>query len=82
MPIDFEKYLKNSAHFADVMNTHREATARIIFVFLETLVQKGHLEPGEVLGTLKALENIGAPSIRGEVSHLTKLVREQINLKR
>lgn len=76
---DFEKYLKESDYFADVINTHREATAVVICTFLNLLVKDGKLPEATVLSTLKDLKNLrGSPSIGAEVRRLAALITEAL----
>lgn len=57
MQSEFEKYLKNSQHFADVINTHRAATAEVIAAIIGLLVENNHVALPAVRKLLKGLEN-------------------------
>lgn len=76
MTSDFERLLKQSPHFADVLNTHREATAQVIGGFIEALVQLEKTTTGDVLRTLKALDvDTGHPSIDSSRRRLVAGIR-------
>lgn len=79
MSFNFEERLKQSAHFADVMNTHRTATAQILAAFLGPLVKDGLISIEQVAGILKELENsTGKPSLDSERRHAVSVLREAL----
>lgn len=57
MQSEFEKYLKNSNHFRDALNSHRAATAQVIAAFLGLLVKDDHVSGPAVRQLLKRLED-------------------------
>lgn len=57
MQSEFEKYLKNSDHFADALNSHRAATAEVIAAFATLLVENNHVSKESVSKLLKGLED-------------------------
>jgi len=54
---EFEQYLKASDFFADVMNTHRVATAEIIASFANLLRDNRAVSNEQIKALLKALNN-------------------------
>lgn len=71
MQSEFEKYLKNSGHFSDVINTHRAATAEVIGALMLFLVKNNHVSDPALREFLKGLEHSGGPpSIAGERGNL------------
>jgi hypothetical protein len=78
-PINFEERLKQSAFFADVMNTHRTATAQILAAFIGPLVKNNQIAVEDVVGILKQLEEgTGKPSLDGERRHAVSVLREAL----
>lgn len=80
MQSEFEKYLKNSDHFADALNSHRTATAQVIAAFARLLVENNHVSKEAVSQLLKGLEDSGSgKSIDGSrrvlVSRVTDLLK-------
>lgn len=76
----FNELLKTSDYFADVMNTHRRATAEVVAQFVGVLVQTGALNPAQVLQALHKLENEpGKPSPGSARRLVVGLVRDAIN---
>ena len=66
MQSEFEKYLKNSHHFADAINAHRTATAEVIAAFAVLLVENNHVSKEAVSKLLKGLEdNASGHSVDG-----------------
>lgn len=79
MSFDFEDRLKKSAFFADVMNTHRTATAQILTAFIAPLIEKEHISVLDVAGILKQLEaGTGKPSLDGERRHAVSVIRQSL----
>lgn len=63
---EFEQYLKASDHFADVINTHRAATAEIIAGFAAMLQDSGIVSGAAIKVLLARLdEPTGRRSIDG-----------------
>ncbi len=63
---EFDQYLKASHHFADVVNTHRAATAEVIAGFAGLLRDSGVLTEAQIQTMLKRLGDAGSgPSIDG-----------------
>lgn len=76
---EFERLLKNSTYFHDVIGTHRTATAQVVAAFLSPLVRGGHISVEALMATLKQLEvGTGNPSLDGERRHAVSLIRETI----
>lgn len=76
---EFETLLKRSHHFADVINTHRKATAQIIALLVIELVRTGKFTPSEAHTMLNRWESsTGFPSIDGERGLLIGKIRDAI----
>ena len=76
---EFEKYLKQSDYFADVINTHRTATAEVIGTFVSIMMENNQISQASVLSALKALEeSTGRISVDSERRHLVATLREII----
>ena len=79
MASNFEEALKQSNYFADVINTHRTATAQVLAAFIEPLVKNNLVALSEVLAILKTLEgSTNSPSVDGERRHAVSVLREQL----
>lgn len=80
MQSEFEKYLKNSPHFADVINTHRAATAQVVGAFIALLVQDNHVSVPAVSQLLKRLEEPmpGGVSLNSERRRLVALIGDAL----
>ena len=57
MQSEFEKYLKNSDHFRDALNTHRAATADVVAALMLFLVEHQHVSVPALRQFLKRLED-------------------------
>jgi hypothetical protein len=80
---EFEKYLKQSDYFADVINTHRTATAEVIGAFVSIMIDNNQISQASVLSTLKALEeSTGHISLDSERRHLAATLRELLKGKK
>lgn len=63
---EFDQYLKASHHFADIINTHRVATAEIIAGFAGLLRDGGILTEAQIKALLRKMEDsVSGPSIDG-----------------
>lgn len=83
MQSEFEKYLKNSDHFADALNAHRGATAEVIAAFATLLMENNHVSKESVGKLLKGLENSASGvSVDGSRRILAARVSDIINGKR
>ncbi len=72
-------FLKHSSHIADVLNTHRQATAEVLAAFIGALIDSGKIEPATLGGALKKLESCtDRPSIDGERRTLVSRMRDRI----
>ncbi len=79
MSFNFEERLKQSAFFADVINTHRTATAQILAAFLGPLIKDNLISVEQVADILKQLEaETGKPSLDGERRHAVSVLREAL----
>lgn len=83
MAPSFDQQLTRSQHFADVINTHRTATAQILAAFIGPLVKSGTMEPAQVAAILKSLEaGTRHPSLDGERRHAVSVIRELLSQSR
>ncbi len=72
-------FLKHSSHIADVLNTHRQATAEVIAALIGAIINSGKIEPATLGGVLKKIESCtDRPSIDGERRTLVSRMRERI----
>lgn len=75
----FEKLLKESDYFLDIINTYRAATAQIIAGILLILHEKEYAGATEILSLLQKLEKgSGNPSIDVERRRLIALIRSAL----
>ena len=80
---EFEKLLKQSDHFSDVINTHRAATAEVIGAFVSLLMENNQISNVSVLSTLKALEeSTGRVSLDSERRLLAATLRDFLKNKK
>lgn len=78
----FEAMLKASNHFADAMNTHRQAVAEVFADLIGLMVEGGALQASQVLGALHRLENEpGRPSVGSARRLMAVLVRDALAKK-
>ena len=74
---ELERLLKESPYFADVMNTHRAATAQIVGAFIQSLIDAKKLTAGDALALLKSLDvPTGHPSLDSSRRYLISVIRE------
>lgn len=79
MASDFEECLKHSNYFADVINTHRTATAQVLAAFIEPLIKNDLIAIADLLAILKSLEgSTNSPSVDGERRHAVSVLRETL----
>lgn len=79
MPDPFEERLKRSDYLADLMNTHRAATAEVLVALMGPLMRDGLVSTETILVTLKALERgTNRSSVDSERRHTVGLIREAI----
>lgn len=75
----FERLLKTSPHFADVMNTHRRAAAAVSAQVFALLIAKGQLELQSVLDTLHDMDRAYGTSSDGAARRLSAaMVRDEL----
>lgn len=78
-PGEFKKLLEESDYFADIMNTHRHATADIIAAILAELIAQGKLAPTEVLAVLSRLNaDTDRPSLDSSRRYLVARIRDAL----
>lgn len=76
---EFERLLKNSTYFHNVIETHRTATGQVVAALLAPLVKDEVITLSCLLTTLKALESgTGNPSLDSERRHAVSIIREAI----
>lgn len=76
---EFEKFLKESSYFSDVINTHRTATAQVVVALLAPLIKNGDIPLGDLLAILKQIEcGTGHPSLDSERRHAVSVIREAL----
>lgn len=75
----FEALLKQSAHFADSMGSHREATAEVLTAFIGALIESGAMTPEKVLSVLNSLDRGShRPSVDTSRRVLASLIRSRL----
>lgn len=80
MQSEFEKYLKNSNYFADVLNTHRAATAEVVAAVIALLVENEHVPMPSVRELLKRLEDsTGRPSLDSSRRDLIARIKDRLS---
>jgi hypothetical protein len=73
----FNELLKTSDYFADVMNTHRRATAEVLAELVGVMVKAGAINTAQVLQVLHQMENgRGKPSLGSARRLLASLTRD------
>jgi hypothetical protein len=76
---EFERLLKESPHFADVINTHRTATAEILAAFLAELIREKHIPPDAAVVMLRHLDDsTGHVSLDASRRHLVATIRDTL----
>ena len=75
----FERLLKSSPHFNDVINSHRRATAAVTAQVFAALIAAGQLESSAVLELLRRMESeTGRPSDGSARRLAASMVRDEL----
>jgi len=75
----FNELLKTSDYFADVMNTHRRATAEVLAEFIGVMVKGGAIDAAQVMQVLHQMENgKGSPSLGSARRLVAGLIRDAL----
>ena len=76
---EFERLLKESDHFRDVINTHRTVTAEILAAFLAELVRNKQISPKSATTMLEELQvPTGHPSLDVNRRYLVSIIRDTL----
>lgn len=76
---EFERLLKESDHFADVINTNRAATAEIVASFFSVMVTESGMPVERALEILSQIEKRSGPlSLKAERRHLISSIRSSL----
>lgn len=75
----FERLLKSSPHFNDVINSHRRATAAVTAQVFAALIGAGQLDAPAVLDLLRRMESEpGTPSDGSARRLAVSMVRDEL----
>lgn len=73
----FNELLKTSDYFADVMNTHRRATAEVLAELIGVMLKGGAIDASQLMQVLHDMENgRGKPSLGSARRLIAGLIRD------